>query len=188
MTTSPFVPPDPTGTKIYLAATPGGSGTVNYSTPQDSLAILWGTIDPQTGRNVVMTFFDGGTVEDTINGIMALAALPGSVANVTNAEVAWITPSWHLRQAYFGRRVTTTRYCAGIMSSRCERSSPITCIGSPQQDQAVSSGSTTISDPRRMLGQRATDRPPLLGAGAPQHRIGLLLLRFGFGDCLFEVL
>ncbi len=33
---------------------------------------------------------------------------------------ACTTASSHARQAYFGRRVTSTRYCAGITSSRCE--------------------------------------------------------------------
>ena len=49
---------------------------------------------------------------------------------------AWTTPSWQVRQAYFGRRVTITRYCAGMTSSRCEQSSPITCIAPPQHGQA----------------------------------------------------
>ena len=39
-----------------------------------------------------------------------------------------------------------------------------------------------------MLRQRGTDGAALLGAGAPQRRIALLLLRFGLGDGLFEVL
>src|SRR3954471_24657797 len=65
---------------------------------------------------------------------------------------ACTTPSWQVRQAYFGRRVTSTRYCAGITSSRDERSSPITCIAPPQQRQAVSSGSMTISTRGRCSG------------------------------------
>jgi hypothetical protein len=53
---------------------------------------------------------------------------------------ACTTTSWQVRQAYFGRRVTTTWYCAGMTSSRCERSSPITSIALPQHGQAVSTG------------------------------------------------
>jgi len=52
---------------------------------------------------------------------------------------ACTTPSWQLRQAYFVRRVTTTWYCAGIMSTRCERSSPMISTLPPQQGQVVSS-------------------------------------------------
>src|SRR6185437_2617866 len=47
---------------------------------------------------------------------------------------------------------TITWYCAGTTSSRCERSSPITCIVPPQHGQAVSSGSTTISTRGRCSG------------------------------------
>jgi hypothetical protein len=71
-------------TSIYLAAEPGGSVTVTYSTPQSSLAILWGTIDPGTTRNLLMTFGPGG---DTIDGTDVLNALVGSIPSVTNAEV-----------------------------------------------------------------------------------------------------
>src|SRR6185312_15437869 len=39
-----------------------------------------------------------------------------------------------------------------------------------------------------MLGQRAAAASALLGAGALQRRIGLLLLGFGFGNRLFNVL
>ena len=46
----------------------------------------------------------------------------------------------------------STRYCAGITSSRDERSSPITCIAPPQHRQAVFSGSMTISTRGRCSG------------------------------------
>ena len=46
----------------------------------------------------------------------------------------------------------STRYCAGITSSRDERSSPITCIALPQHRQAVFSGSMTISTRGRCSG------------------------------------
>ena len=39
-----------------------------------------------------------------------------------------------------------------------------------------------------MLRQRSAACPPCLGPGAFQRRIGLLVLRFGFGDGLFEIL
>lgn len=43
-------------------------------------------------------------------------------------------------------------------------------------------------DPWEMLGQRAAGSPALLGTGAMQQRISLLLLRLDFGDGLFEIL
>ena len=65
---------------------------------------------------------------------------------------ACTTAASQLRQAYFGRRVTITWYCAGTTSSRCERSSPITCIAPPQPGQAVSSGSMTTATRGRWSG------------------------------------
>jgi hypothetical protein len=53
---------------------------------------------------------------------------------------ACTTAAWQARQAYFGRRVTITWYCAGTTSSRCERSSPITCIAPPQRKNALFAG------------------------------------------------
>jgi IS66 Orf2 like protein len=50
-----------------------------------------------------------------------------------------------VRQAYFGRRVTITRYLAGILSSRSERFSPMICRSPPQQGQLLACGSMTIS-------------------------------------------
>src|SRR5213595_2218646 len=46
-------------------------------------------------------------------------------AAATEEEIAAELRS-QVRQAYFGRRVTITLYLAGILSSRSERSSPIT--------------------------------------------------------------
>ena len=43
-------------------------------------------------------------------------------------------------------------------------------------------------DPRQMLRQRSAAGPPRLGTGALERRIGLLLLGFGFGDSLFDIL
>jgi hypothetical protein len=85
---TPFGPRGSNSTKNFLAAEPGGSVTVTYSTPQSSLAILWGTIDPGATRNLLMTFgMTGGPVLDTIDGTDVLNALVGSTPSVTNAEV-----------------------------------------------------------------------------------------------------
>ena len=51
----------------------------------------------------------------------------------------------HVRQAYFGRRVTITRSFAGTLSRRSEVSSPMICRAPPQHGQALLSGSMTIS-------------------------------------------
>src|SRR5690349_6740215 len=53
--------------------------------------------------------------------------------------------------------------------------------------QAVSSGSTTISTPRQMLGQRAAPGAPLVRACLAQRRIGLLLFGLALSYCLFEI-
>jgi hypothetical protein len=54
-------------------------------------------------------------------------------------------PSSQVRQAYLGRRVTSTRNCAGTMSSRSLLSSPIRCNSPWQHGQVLLSMSTTIS-------------------------------------------
>jgi hypothetical protein len=79
------LPPAPgtLATQNYLAAQPGGSVTVTYSTAQTSVALLWGTIDPQDARNLLVTFGPG---TDTINGMQVLTAC-GGVSGVTNCEV-----------------------------------------------------------------------------------------------------
>ena len=74
------------------------------------------------------------------------------------------------------------------MSSRCERSSPIACIASPQQGQAVSAGSTTISTRGRCSGSeprtvRRFSARVRFSAGS-----AFSCSRLGFGDGLFEVL
>jgi hypothetical protein len=58
---------------------------------------------------------------------------------------ACTTVPGQVRQASFGRRVTITRNCAGITSSRSEVSSPITVIVARQHGQAVSSGASVTS-------------------------------------------
>jgi hypothetical protein len=84
---SPFGPGDSTTT--YLVATGvsatgvGGSVTDTFATPQSALEILWGTVDPATGQNVITT--SGG---DTITGAEVLAACGAAcTASVTNVEV-----------------------------------------------------------------------------------------------------
>src|SRR5437763_14189325 len=86
-----------------------------------------------------------------------------------------------VRQAYFGRRVTITWYCAGTTSSRCERSSPITCIAPPQHGQAVLRLDDDL-DPRQMLGKRPAAGTSPLGAAALQRRVSLLLFGLYLGD------
>jgi hypothetical protein len=92
-----------------------------------------------------------------------------------------------VRHPYFGRRVTITWYCAGTTSSRCERSSPITCIALPQQGQAVSCGSTTTSTRGRYSGngpraaRRCFERVPRSTGFGP------LLFGLDLGDRLFEI-
>src|SRR6476660_2466666 len=50
---------------------------------------------------------------------------------------ACTTPSVQVRHAYFGRRVTITRTLAGILSSRRDVSSPITCSAPPQHGECL---------------------------------------------------
>jgi hypothetical protein len=53
---------------------------------------------------------------------MAINCSVGRPPSLSRAGAdAWTTPFWQVRQAYFGRRVTITRYCAGMTSSRCEQ-------------------------------------------------------------------
>ena len=54
---------------------------------------------------------------------------------------AWTTAPSQARQPYLGRCVTITWYWAGILSRRCELSSPMTCIAPLQHGQTVLSGS-----------------------------------------------
>ncbi len=50
-----------------------------------------------------------------------------------------------VRQAYFGRVIRITRYCAGTQSSISDALSPIRCIGPPQHGQALLGTSSKIS-------------------------------------------
>lgn len=83
----------------------------------------------------------------------------GSPPSINRAGAsACRTPSSHARQAYLGRRVTTTRNCAGTMSSRSLLSSPIWCRSPWQQGQVLASRSTTTS----IRGRCAGSAPRLL--------------------------
>jgi len=71
---------------------------------------------------------------------------------------------------------------------------PLRAVFADRSHRLAATGTSSVRgldddlDPRQMLGQRAAHTPAFLGPGALQRRIGLLLLRFGFGDGLFEVL
>ncbi len=70
----------------------------------------------------------------------------GSAPSISQGRAgAWVTPSVHVRQAYFGRIVTMTRSCAGTMSNRSVRSSPILCICPQPHGHSRLSGSTISS-------------------------------------------
>ena len=64
-------------TEKYLAAQPGGSVTVTYSTPQSSLAILWGTVDFTDNMNLLI---DNGSTPLMITGSMLNTDLLGILA------------------------------------------------------------------------------------------------------------
>ncbi len=87
----------------YVGVEPGGSATLTFSTPQNYLGLLWGTIDPYGGMNV-LTFYDSANnVIGTIDGGTVLSANsslnPGDTAyvNITStiafsSVVATATP------------------------------------------------------------------------------------------------
>jgi len=75
--------------------------------------------------------------------MVASVGMPPSISRA--GARACTTPSSQRRQEYFGRRVTSTRNCAGTMSSRSLLSSPIRCNSPWQQGQVLLSISTTIS-------------------------------------------
>jgi PEP-CTERM motif len=71
-------------TMNYLAAQPGGSVTVTYSTPQSSLAILWGTVDFNDNMNLLI---DDGSPPLSITGIALAPLLNGASSGSDNVEV-----------------------------------------------------------------------------------------------------
>jgi hypothetical protein len=58
----------------YLAAGGGGAVTASWTAPQTMLAMLWGTVDIETGRNVV-DLYNGGTLVQEINGADIMAQM-----------------------------------------------------------------------------------------------------------------
>jgi PEP-CTERM motif len=71
-------------TEKYLAAQPGGSVTVTYSTPQSSLAILWGTVDFTDDMNLLI---DNGASPLMITGAMLNAGLGGILGSSGSSNV-----------------------------------------------------------------------------------------------------
>ena len=65
----------------YFAAQPGGSVTIDFSTPQTTLDMLWGTVDVATGYNIVT---GGG---NTINGATINSLLGNPSSGTVNAAV-----------------------------------------------------------------------------------------------------
>src|SRR5438128_6837832 len=61
----------------------------------------------------------------------ASVGMPFSISR--SGAGAWLTSPSQARQAYLGRRRTSTLNCAGVTSSRSETSSPIRCLRPPQQ-------------------------------------------------------
>ncbi len=74
----------------------------------------------------------------------------------TTCSGAWActTAPEQRRQAYLGRRVTSTRNCAGMTSSRSETSSPIFAISPQPHGQSVLAGSMIRSTRGRWAGSR----------------------------------
>lgn len=87
---------------------------------------------------------------------------------------AWATAREQRRQAYLGRRVTSTRSWAGITSSRSDTFSPILAISPHPQGQSVVSGSIIRSIRGRCFG-----RCPRLRFGEP------FSARPGYGQARF---
>ena len=117
---------------------------------------------------------------------LLLTRLPG-IAGI----VLWAALLLYERQAYFGRRVTITRNWVGMMSSRCDVSSPMTCIVPAQHGQALLVGSTTSSTRgrwfgsaprlhRRFCGSRFAGGGPL-GQNQGLERVDILGQRLGAG-------
>lgn len=65
----------------YFAAQPGGSVTINFSSAQTTLDMLWGTVDVATGYNIVT---GGG---NTINGATINNLLGNPSSGTVNAAV-----------------------------------------------------------------------------------------------------
>ena len=111
--------------------------------------------------------------------IQAMNSSVGSPPGTTcSGACACATACEQRRQAYLGRRVTSTRNCAGITSSRSDTSSPIFAISPQPQGQSVLAGSITRSIPGQMRRQMTTVALRLAGlfpARPLQRGLGLLL-------------
>ena len=93
---------------------------------------------------------------------------------------AWTTTSSQARQAYLGRRTTSTRNCAGTTSSFSLTSSPIRCSAPLQHGQVLSSTSTSASKRGRCAGRAPRLARRLRAPSARARR----RLRFGLGGRL----
>ncbi|MGY4568186.1 hypothetical protein ACVWY5_001256 [Bradyrhizobium sp. USDA 3256] len=85
----------------------------------------------------------------------AMAASVGSPPGTTcSGACACTTGPEQRRQMYFGRRVTSTRHCAGITSRRWLTSSPIFVMAPQPQGQSVLAGSMTRSTRGKWAGKQ----------------------------------
>ena len=120
----------------------------------------------------------------------AMAPSVGSPPSIRAAGAgACVTPSVQVRQAYLGRTVTITRSCAGTMSSRSVRSSPILCICPQPHGHIRLSGSTICSIRGRLSGR--LPRLRLARARLATRRVigrgPAVLLFLDFGDRRLEI-
>ncbi|MGH7121825.1 MAG: PEP-CTERM sorting domain-containing protein [Acetobacteraceae bacterium] len=79
--------PNPTTMQNYLAAEPGGSLTITFTSPQTAFDLLWGSVDDYNG----LTF---QTSSQTITGSDIVAAIPGITTGTSNvaAELSDLDP------------------------------------------------------------------------------------------------
>ncbi len=80
---SPATGPD---NSQYVAVDPGGSATFSFSTPQHYFGLVWGTIDPYAGMNVLTFYDNANNVIGAVQGGDVIAANgslnPGDTAYV----------------------------------------------------------------------------------------------------------
>jgi hypothetical protein len=96
-----------------------------------------------------------------------------------------MTPSSHDRQAYLGLMVTSTRNCAGTMSSRSLLSSPIRCNSPLWQWQVLNVGDDL--DPRQMCRQRSAIGATLASPHSTILAGAVVLLRLAGRHDLLDV-
>ena len=78
--------PLPGPTNNYLVAQPGGAVNIHYDQPQTAFTLLWGSVDTNPGRNVLLS---GPTAAFSIDGALVMASLDsGFMAGVSNAAVS----------------------------------------------------------------------------------------------------